>query len=161
MRIIVFSDSHRHYDRVHRLFETTHLSTDLYIFLGDGEGDLELIPTLYPGKEILSAAGNCDFRSMNPLVGETTVCGKKIVYTHGHMQMVRFGISGLKSLAEQNGADIALFGHTHIRYLNYENGVYYLNPGSLGEPRDGKAPSYAIIDILRDGGILASHAELT
>ena len=159
MRIIAFSDSHRHYDRVHKLFEETHLTTDLYIFLGDGESDLENIPALYPDKTILSVCGNCDFRSLNPSVGTTEVMGKKIIFTHGHNQLVNFGISRLKKLAADNGADLVLFGHTHERYCDYQDGVYYVNPGSIGEPRDGKSPSYAAIDILKQG-ILVTHAEI-
>lgn len=159
MRIIAFSDSHRHYNSVHKLFEQTYLSADLYIFLGDGESDIENMHSLYPGKEILSVAGNCDYRSLNPAVGVTEVMGKKIVYTHGHLHLVNYGISNLKKLAEDNSADIVLFGHTHQRICEYENGVYYINPGSLGEPRDGRAPSYAVIDII-PAGILVSHAEL-
>ncbi len=159
MRIIAFSDTHRHHDRVHRLFETTHLSTDLYIFLGDVLPDIENMAYLYPDKQILSVPGNCDFMSREPTVGVTEVCGKKILYTHGHFHSVRFGTSGIKSLAKQNEADLVLFGHTHIRHAEYEDGIYYVNPGSLGEPRDGKAPSYAVIDVL-PAGILISHAEL-
>ncbi len=159
MRIIAFSDSHRHYSRVHKLFEQTHLSTDLYIFLGDGEGDLDNIPSLYPGKDILSVSGNCDFGSFTPAVSVTEAAGKKILFTHGHMQGVRFGLSHLKELAASNNADIVLFGHTHIRLNKYEDGIYYINPGSLGEPRDGLPPSYAVIDII-PGGVLVTHAEL-
>lgn len=159
MRIIAFSDTHRHCDSVHKLFECEHLSADLFIFLGDVEKDLENMNVLYPGKDILSVPGNCDIGSKNPIVATVEVMGKKIVFTHGHNHMVRFGISKLKRLATENAADIVLFGHTHVRHSSYEDGVYYINPGSLGEPRDGKAPSYAIIDII-PGGVLVSHAEL-
>lgn len=159
MRIIAFSDSHRHYDRVHGLFERTHLSADLYIFLGDVLSDLDNIPYLYPDKNILSVPGNCDFGSRKPLIGVTGAAGKKIIYTHGHMHWVKYGLSKLTELAAQNSADMVLFGHTHQRCSEYLNSVYYINPGSLGEPRDGRAPSYAIIDIL-PSGVLVSHSEL-
>ncbi len=159
MRIIAFSDTHRHHDRVHRLFEQTHLTTDLYIFLGDIESDIDNMFALYPDKRILSVPGNCDHASLNPAVGVTEAAGKKIIFTHGHRHLVNFGISQLKSLAEQNGADMVLFGHTHVRYCDYKDGVYFVNPGSLGEPRDSRAPSYAVIDIIPQG-ILVSHAEL-
>ncbi len=159
MRIIAFSDTHRHRDRVHRLFQETQLTTDLYIFLGDVLPDIENMNSLYPGKEILSVPGNCDFGSYDPDTVTTEVMGKIIVCTHGHRYGVRFGISGLKNLAAEKSADLVLFGHSHIRYCNYVDGVYYVNPGSLGEPRDGLKPSYAVIDVIPEG-ILVSHAEL-
>ena len=159
MRIIAFSDSHRNYHNVRRLFEKTALTTDLYIFLGDGEDDIESIRTMYPDKEILSVAGNCDYGSMAPLVAATEVMGKKILYTHGHMQSVSFGISRLKSLAEENGADVILYGHTHQRRCDYEDGVYYINPGSLGNPRDGYSPAFAAIDII-PAGVMCTHVSI-
>ncbi len=159
MRIIAFSDSHRNSRNVHKLFENTALTTDLYIFLGDSEGDLDDIPMLYPDKKIISVAGNCDYSSMDPFVAVTEACGKKIVCTHGHLQHVSFGLSGLKKLAQDNEADLVLFGHTHERRCEYKNGVYYINPGSIGKPRDGKGPSYAAIDII-PAGILCTHCDL-
>ena len=159
MRIIAFSDSHRHAKNVRQLFEQTYLTTDLYIFLGDGEGDLDEILNIYPDRRILISAGNCDYCSKDPQIGITEVCGKRIVYCHGHMQHVGFGLSGLMKLADDNDADIVLFGHTHERRCDYINGVYYINPGSLGQPRDCLPPSYAAIDII-PAGILCTHAEL-
>lgn len=159
MRIVAFSDSHRHPKSVRQLFEQTYLTTDLYIFLGDSEGDLEGIQALYPNKTILSVAGNCDYLSSDPLVAVTEICGKKIVCCHGHMQHVGFGLEGLRKLASDNDAKMVLFGHTHERRCEYSDGVYYINPGSLGKPRDGLAPSYAAIDII-PSGILCTHAEL-
>lgn len=159
MRIIVFSDSHRHYQNVHRLFEQTHLTTDLYICLGDGEGDLDNIQFLYPDKRIVTVAGNCDYGSLYPLVELVEVENKRIVCTHGHLQHAGFGMGGLKKLASDNNADVVLFGHTHMRKCDYDNGVYYINPGSLGKPRDGLPPSYAAIDVI-PAGILCTHAEL-
>lgn len=158
MRIIAFSDSHRHAQRVRKLFEETYLTTDLYICLGDTQGDLDGIAQLYPDKRIMSVAGNCD-RIGDPLVGCVEAAGKKIVFCHGHFQQVGYGLSGLISLAKTNGADLVLYGHTHERRCDYIDGVYYINPGSLGQPRDGYGPSYAAIDII-PAGILCTHAEL-
>ena len=159
MRVIAFSDSHRHYQNVHKLFEATHLTTDLYIFLGDGENDLDNLIYLYPDKKILTVAGNCDSGSLAPGVGTADVCGKKIIFTHGHNHGVNYGMSELKRLAVQNGADVVLYGHTHERRCDYEDGVYYINPGSIGSPRDGLPPSYAAIDII-PAGVLCTHVDI-
>lgn len=159
MRIVSFSDSHRNHLNVHKLFEQTELTTDLYIFLGDGVSDLDNIFALYPNKKIVAVAGNCDWHSKEPYIDSIEVKGKKIVFTHGHLHDVRWGLDGLERLARQNSADIVLYGHTHIRSCEYKNGVYFINPGSLGSPRDGLPPCYAAIDII-PAGVLCTHAEL-
>ena len=40
--------------------------------------------------------------------------------------------------------DILLLGHTHYRMVKEIEQKYILNPGSLGQPRDGLPPSFAI-----------------
>ena len=54
----------------------------------------------------------------------------------------------LLAAARRAGADIALFGHTHIPHEEYdpESGIYLFNPGSIGEPRAGR-PSYGILSL--------------
>ena len=45
------------------------------------------------------------------------------------------------------GANVVLFGHTHVPLCLEEEGVLYLNPGSLTSPRGGSHASYAILEI--------------
>ena len=45
---------------------------------------------------------------------------------------------------------ILFFTGTHKADILYEDGVYYVNPGSLSTPRE-KGPSYAVIDITENG----------
>ena len=45
------------------------------------------------------------------------------------------------------GADLLLLGHTHIAYEVKENGMWVVNPGSVGLPSDGDIrASYAVLD---------------
>ena len=60
--------------------------------------------------------------------------------------------------ARQNGCDIALYGHTHIANILYEDGIYIVNPGSCSQSRNGKE-SYAVIDI-EPNGIMPIIVEL-
>lgn len=39
-----------------------------------------------------------------------------------------------------------LYGHTHIKRIELVNNQYYLNPGSITIPKDGKLGSYMILD---------------
>ena len=54
----------------------------------------------------------------------------------------------LRKEARARGFDIAMFGHTHRPYLEMEEDLTLLNPGSLSYPRqDGRKPSYMIMEI--------------
>lgn len=153
MRIVVTSDSHK---RANILFEIVerHLdNADLFINLGDGEGDVDELLMLYPKIKIERVAGNCDWYSNLPLCKSITVAGKKIMFTHGHPYYVKHGYEMIKQEAKSNGVDICLFGHTHVPLVEYENGIYFMNPGAV---RDS---SYGIIDIT-ENGIMAYTTEI-
>ncbi len=156
-RVIAFSDTHGRKIAMQKIIDR---KADIYIFLGDGENELEEIKRRFPEKVIYSVRGNCDCYTKSPVVGSCIVNGIRIVFTHGHNQRVNFTDEYLFELARQNGARIVLFGHTHCRLIKYKDGVYAVNPGSASQPRDGLPPSYAFIDITDDGQIFCAHTEL-
>lgn len=158
MRIIVFSDTHRRFDAMKKIIDDNR-NADMFIFLGDGERELDDIKCYYPDINIQSVSGNCDFASMAKAIDITFAMDKKIIFLHGHTHGVNYGTEGILKLAKENNADIVLFGHTHQRFLSYEDGIYLFNPGSAGQPRDGKGPSYGFIDIT-NAGIVCGHKEL-
>jgi protein phosphatase len=48
---------------------------------------------------------------------------------------------------DMEGADLMLLGHTHMAYEVKNSGLWVVNPGSVGMPRDGDPrASYAILD---------------
>lgn len=158
MRAIVFSDSHGNYDVLERIMERHKDDGDIFIHLGDGENEFELITYVYGGEKMHFVAGNCDFGSERPDYDIIKFGGKTIFFTHG----ARFGVKGdlsmLKIVARKQEADIVLYGHTHVAYVGYDDGLYIMNPGSCGRPREG-LPSYGIIDIT-DAGIAMHTAEI-
>lgn len=159
MRIVAFSDSHGMSSSVVRMIERTVKDTDLYLFCGDGQSDVERAMLQFPEIKVVRAKGNCDYCSTMPGVAVTEAMGKKIAVTHGHLQHINYDSIGIEELARSNKASLLVYGHTHCRECRYRDGIYYVNPGSLALPRDGNPPSYAIIDIYEDG-ILISHADL-
>lgn len=159
MRIIAFSDSHGRSSAVIKIIERTASNTDLYIFCGDGQSDIERAMLQFPDIKVVRARGNCDYSSDVPQVALTEAMGSKIVVTHGHMQSINYDTAGIERLARKNNASLLLYGHTHCRDCRYRDGVYYVNPGSLALPRDGQPPSYAVIDVFEDG-MLISHVDL-
>ncbi len=53
----------------------------------------------------------------------------------------------LRSFLKQTGADILVLGHTHVPFIFEWRGRYVVNPGSVGQPRDGDPrASYVVID---------------
>ena len=150
MRIIVFSDTHRDFSAMEEIVEN-NLSADMFIFLGDGEREFENLKELYPRLTFKNVSGNCDYASMAPSVLIVGAENVRILATHGHTCGVKGGIGNLKKLAEENNAKVVLFGHTHCRFENYEDGIYFLNPGSASCPRDGNKPSYGYVDITPAG----------
>lgn len=150
LRAVVFSDSHGNYDVLERIMERHKDNAGLFIHLGDGERELEYLKFIYPEKKILFAAGNCDWDSEAPDCGMVEFGEKRIFYTHGYRFGVKGGLEKAISEAESRGADILLFGHTHIPFIGRENGLYIMNPGSCACPREG-APTYGVIDFTENG----------
>ena len=153
MRLIVMSDSHRDYDALRRVF-CRHMDADLFIHLGDGEEELDLLLTQFPDLSARTwhVKGNCDYDSMSlPVLTLGLEYSHRLIATHGYQFGVNSFLEHLKALARQNDADLALFGHTHVRCARYEDGLYLLNPGSVSCPRDGMPPSYGIVDITAQG----------
>ena len=52
---------------------------------------------------------------------------------------------------------IAMFGHTHSPENCEIGGVKVLNPGSSGK---GRTPTYAVVEVMENGGIAAEIREL-
>lgn len=128
-------------------------NADLFINLGDGEGDVDSVLQLYPNVKIERVAGNCDFSSTLPLYKTITFDGKKILFTHGHPFYVKHGYEMIKQEARRQGVDICLFGHTHTPMVEIEDGIYYMNPGAVCNS------FYGIIDII-DKKIMAYNTKI-
>lgn len=151
MRIVIISDSHRRTGVIDKILSAQKEAKHVF-FLGDNASDMEDFEILYPDKIFHIVSGNCDGFSLVPTTAIEVIKGKRIFYTHGHNFSVKYGIQRLKELATQNNYDIVLFGHTHISRILYEDGIFFVNPGSVSSPRESKA-SYAVIDIT-DKGIM-------
>lgn len=157
MRIVVVSDTHRDFWALREVVEKHKREVDCFLHLGDGAQELEDIRELYPEICVYSVRGNCDFGAKAKDSGILSTEFAKIFYTHGHLYRVKYGLYDFKSVAQEQHAQIALYGHTHQSHTEYDNGLYIMNPGSLAHPREGK-PSYGIID-LTSGGIVLNIVE--
>ena len=152
MRVLVMSDSHGNAKNVTLAIEQ-EMSARYIIHLGDGERDMEQHMWAYPSKTVIQLGGNCDYMSFNPSSQVIECEGVRVFATHGHPYYVKEGLTSLYFAASEKGAQIALYGHTHIPHLEIYNGITFLNPGSIS---DG---CYATIDI-SGGKIECTHRRL-
>lgn len=160
MRIVVMSDSHGKTGAVSDIVDNNLGRTQMFIHLGDGENESDLIIAEYPHLDFRRVAGNCDYCSRLPLSMIIDAGNARIFACHGHTYAVKGGLEKITAVAKANDCNIILFGHTHERFIHYEDGIYYMNPGSCALPRDGKRPSYGFIDVT-DKGIFTSIVDLT
>ena len=149
MRIVVISDSHRRSGNVSKILDAQQNARHVF-FLGDVTGDIDELMKFYPDKVLHTVSGNCDIFSSYPSTDIAELYGHRIFFTHGHTLGVKYGTERLISAARAAGCDIALYGHTHVSKILYEDGLYVVNPGSCAETRDG-GKSYAVIDIEKNG----------
>ena len=85
--------------------------------------------------------------------------GVVIFYTHGHMYGVKYDLDTLADAASARGAEVALFGHTHIPHAETRGGVFLFNPGSCGRCYTGP-DTYGILT-LDEGKVTAyEHKEV-
>ncbi len=157
MRILVISDSHRKTNVIDKIICAQPDAKHIF-FLGDNTADIEDFVFLYPERAFHTVCGNCDFASTVQSAGLEVLEGKRIFYTHGHNYSVKYGIARLSEAAKQNSYDIVLYGHTHISQILYEDGIYFVNPGSVSSSHQGRN-SYAVIDIT-DNGIMPIIVEV-
>lgn len=150
MKIIALSDSHGDMYSVKKIIEK-HKDADIIIHCGDNTRDeMDDIRLLYKDKMYYIVRGNCDFRGEYPSSICTDITDVKFFITHGHLYNVKYGLLNLKLKAEEENAKVVLFGHTHTALNDYDNGIYFINPGSC----HGRQGTYAIIEII-DNSILS------
>lgn len=146
MKILIVSDSHGKDSNLLNILNKVG-AIDLFIHLGDVEGSEEYIAG-HVGCRTEFIAGNNDYFT-NLLKEKILKIGNYTVYlTHGHKYGVYFGLDNLKEAARLRGADIVMFGHTHVPIVDQTGDVIALNPGSISLPRQsGHRPSYILMEI--------------
>ena len=158
MKCLIFSDSHGSVFYMQKAL-AMHRDAEVVFFLGDGIYDFDAVASSdRVPRTWIAVRGNCDFHRYflgrdTQEIEEITFMGKKIVLTHGDLFGVKGTLSHLELLAKERGADVVLFGHTHIPHESYvsEGGFYLFNPGSISSP----SYSYGILTL--GDSILFSH----
>jgi putative phosphoesterase len=98
-------------------------------------------------EEVLCVRGNCDTEVDQmvlpfPILADYALLdinGSTVFITHGHTH-------NLSALPPLKAGDVLLHGHTHIPACEKQDGITYLNPGSVSIPKAGSAHSYMVLE---------------
>lgn len=142
-KVLVISDSHG-LTRELEVIRQRHINdVDVMIHCGDSQ----LMPDDRAMTGYVTVMGNCDFGGGFPLDTVVEVSGYKFFITHGHRYSVKTSLMNLKYKAEEMGANIVCFGHSHVLGAEVIGGTLFLNPGSIRLPRERLEKTYVILDL--------------
>ena len=147
MKVAVFSDTHSNNEL---MFEAVRrCRPDAAIHLGDHDRDAVELRHEFPGMPVYSVCGNCDLMPLAPEKDVVQLGPVKAFITHGHLYNVNYGrVDSLVYAAQEAGAQLAMFGHTHQVYYEQIGGVQVLNPGTAGR---GRELTWALVEIFDNG----------
>lgn len=131
--IVVVSDTHRDLEFLNKVI-LRESGANYFFHLGDSEIDAEKL------RPFITIKGNRDYQFNYPVTRLIKLDFGNIFLIH-HLNEIPLN----KRVLEENNIKIVLFGHTHRRFLELIDGVYYANPGSLVYARDQNANSYLLI----------------
>jgi hypothetical protein len=134
----IISDTH---GRISESALNALAGSELIIHAGDiGEKDiLEKLRSIAP---VFPVKGNMDKGAWTRAIpGSDTV-------SHGGVSLyVLHDISGIDLDPAVSGFSAVIFGHTHKPFIERQNGVLFVNPGSATQPRSNHPPSVALLKV--------------
>ena len=149
-KVLVISDTHGRTKYLEKILPLVK-PIDQLIHLGDVANDVAYIEVIAECP-CCFVSGNNDFYSTLPRERLIKLNGVPVFLTHGHYYYVNARKDIVRSAAVQREAKIALFGHTHVPYLEEQDGILLANPGSLSLPRqEDLCPTYILLYIAEDG----------
>ena len=146
MKIVLCSDNHSNFSPIRYILDK-YPKCDYYWHLGDSEA--------YDLKELepfISVLGNNDFYVELPKYRIINVANHNFLLIHGTNNLL-YDLTNLASYAKEKGCDTVLYGHTHVPKDCMIDGIRLINPGSCFYNRDGSKPSFAILNIDKNGNI--------
>lgn len=145
MKIGIVSDSHGDTNALDMMLAHTETQdVEGWLFAGDIALDAEYL-AMVTKLPVAKVAGNNDWPYM--MLADTILteaAGHRILLTHGHLYGVQLSTDKLVQAAAKQGADIVVYGHTHVPDIK-QGAVTVLNPGSIARPRDTNKGSFMVV----------------
>lgn len=147
MKVLIVSDTHGNDRNFYEVLKRVG-KIDFLIHAGDTSGsEEEIAASVDCGCKIV--LGNNDFTRRLNYEEEFDLEGHHILLTHGHRESVYYGTDRLLYKAAERGAEVVIYGHTHVPNVEYDEdlGIWAVNPGSLTYPRqDDRKPTFVIME---------------
>ena len=147
MKALIVSDTHGYDKNFYEVIEREE-PVDMVIHAGDISGsERDFRRELNCALKMVT--GNNDWGSSLKSEELFEFDGYTVYLTHGHRDGVYYGTERLIYKAAELGADIVIYGHTHVPAIEYDEDyhVWAVNPGSLSLPRqNGHQASYLIME---------------
>ena len=149
LKAAVFSDTHG--NNLPMLEAARGAEADMLIHLGDHDRDAEVLRQAFPDTPLYYVCGNCDLMPLSPARLVVEIGPVKAFLTHGHLYNIsRWQADSLVYAAQEQGAQLALFGHTHMAVNEQLGGVTLINPGTAGR---GPNFTWALVTIFDNGAV--------
>ncbi|EKN67426.1 metallophosphoesterase [Schinkia azotoformans] len=145
MKVLIVSDSHGLTKDLIELKKKYRTEVETMIHCGDSELDAHSEAM----SSYIAVRGNCDFDSnyANEQLVSIKSNGLAFYVTHGHLYNVKMSLMNLRYRAEEVGANVVCFGHSHIAGAELIDNMLFINPGSIILPRLRKEKTYAILEV--------------
>jgi len=155
LKILLISDTHGSSHLLKNNILPKYASkVQLAVHLGDFAKDLLDLSSRYPYLPMVGVDGafEADTRVERILmVGDEVKL--RLLLMHGHTLGVKSSFDRIVYYAREKEVDACFFGHTHIPTCFTKDGIFFMNPGSLTEPRGITKGSYGIVEISAEGEI--------
>ena len=149
MRVGVLSDTHGKIKKAKKAVEQMG-DIELLLHAGDYYEDA-IILGRGSGIKVKAVTGNCDIYTPEPVEELLKIGDYRLYLTHGHLFGVKRSLTKLYQRAEELGAHIVIYGHTHMPHQEKKNGMLFLNPGSITWPRFPGMHSFAMLEFHQSG----------
>lgn len=167
-RILVVSDIHGNTPVFEAILKEFGSKSDALAFCGDGMPsicdvlqkariDSEFAKKIPPVWAFVQGNGDWDSYAFSPEPEIGLIVPKQMTFkagnvcffmTHGHRFDVYYTTEPIEEAAAMHGANIAIYGHTHISNAKEsKRGILLLNPGSCSMPRLNLPPTFAVISV--------------
>ena len=162
-KILVVSDNHGNKKNLLTVIDEWKDKIDALVHCGDSEFDVDYLMGLVDVPVYL-ARGNCDYRFSGDADAIFEFEGHVCYVTHGHYYGASWGDEDLIARAEEMGADILFYGHTHVPayHIYQEENITLLNPGSVARPRQyPPEATFLVVEFFEDGKVIPQFYTLT